>query len=87
MKKIWELEREFIKAFDERLETIKYNKLTLRQVIQFGFNCLWVQKENNCWVGCEEIDFNENLLNSIVKFNYWDEDFDGYRNLHLTIEN
>ena len=86
-KKIWELEREFIQAFDEGVETIKHDKLTLRQVIQFGFNNLYVHDESGFVIGCEEIDFSEILLNSIVKYDYWDEDLDGYRILYLTIEN
>lgn len=88
MKKIYDLEYEFLSTFDVAVGTIQCNELTLRQVISFGFNNLYVYDENGCVVsGYEEEDFNENLLNSIVRLIDWDYDEDGYRILKLEIRN
>ena len=83
-EKIFEIEILFNDCFNNAIEKIKYYPHTLRGVIGLGFNYLFVQtKDGKYQSGWDESDFDEELLNSVVRFDYWDTDDDGCRVVKL----
>ena len=88
-KKIYELESEFLSAFNEAIENIIYQArigkpLSLREILKYGFNHVYIIGTN--YKGREENDFPEEVLNYKLDFNYIDEDYYGdYKNVFLEI--
>lgn len=82
-KKIYEMEHDFLMAFNRALSTIEVrcdegDPMTLKEVLEFGFNNV----DFNGKFGYEECDFTEEELNKRVRLDecfQWDDDPDGYR--------
>ncbi len=74
-EKIYKLEGRFNDAFDDAIHSIESGDLTLREVLEFGFNNIIFEGH---W-GYDEDDFSEDALNCKVTYDYWSTDDDGYR--------
>lgn len=85
MKKIYELEYDFINKFNYAITKIQFGAedgepYTLRRVLEdFGFNYVCLITEHISESGYEITDFSEEALNTKVDFDYWDTDEDGFR--------
>ena len=75
LTKIWEVEKQFVDKFNKAVDEVADGELTLREVLDFGFNNVSFEGT----MGYEPEDFTEEQLNKKVKFVEWDFDNDGYR--------
>ena len=83
-KLIYQKEIAFNGAFDRAICQItrlahEGSPITLRKVLSFGFNNVFLNGKK----GFEEDDFNSDELDTLVDYNDWGYDLDGYRIVYL----
>lgn len=88
MKKLYELQYDYINASNNAYNKVIENELTLRELVEVGYNMIHLDFDNKSYsLGYDEEDFNEDELNVLVKGLYTECDVDNYEIVYVELVN